>query len=358
MEYTQVEARPRILPALVFVALLLACYAVAAFWEQLPFSSSPPPTQPPSRALSMFEELMLPQRRPLEVLECENGAEGSDRRWVVLYENASSTPEGARIAVYYRQHNSPPSLLSQELSFSEGIRTCRCECDMCEEDLLPGFAGKELLVQERCTDHTTNLSVYRWNEEQKRYVLVHEFPGTRVSWEGEEITVDILSAGQTELARRCRYAADGSGQFFHLASDCEFVFFDGLPEDMTSLQYPESALLAFYHQYRDALSNNTFFTSEVFAICQAGGCGCLRTPAEVEHVHVLTIVAEEKRDYESAPPQSTGLSASSQGLITATVTTTVRCNYVDGAWEQPTRRRWTLVKEEGRWRMVDVKRLN
>lgn len=334
------EARPKILPVLLFFIFFLACYALVVYGELFPSS---PSLQAQPASFGMFEELMLPERRPVHVLECEGGTEAAGKRWVVLYTNASDPSGKIQVTVYHREHHSAPSLLSNELMRPEGMAVCQCQCNAREEELLAGRPGKELLIQDRCLGRVTGLFVYWWDEEQKRYVEAEHLTGDRISWSEEEITVDTFALEQTGLSLRCRYVVDESGRVF-LDPACEYVFSSGIPENVSSLQYPESFVVAFYHQYQDAFPSLPFFASDDLEVCDHGRCGCMRPPAEVEHVQVLDLDVMEERHYVSALTHEQ-VDVPHQAMITVKV----RCTYAGGEQDPLCCARLVLVREEGGW---------
>jgi hypothetical protein len=275
--------------------------------------------------------------------------------WVVLYRfdllNEGGEITGPITAVVYQPDGErPPNLVAHPLHPQDKNYLCKCKCTVTMENVLSGLEGDELIFRDECTDQTSRLTIFHWDDNSQKYVPRGHFCGTCIRINPDEISVLEEIQDRAQLSKCKTYYAFDNRTYYQsnnsaalvLPEKEEIVFSKGEPEDVLRSPYPEKVVLAFYLHYSDDEKAPTYFIEKVrgsLGQCDSGECGCLAPRHEIARVGVTYLQPETYNE----PPAS--------DVVRATVGVKVICEPREGAPEEEQFIRWHLVQEDERWQL-------
>jgi tetratricopeptide (TPR) repeat protein len=329
------------------ILLVFACLAVAVgswhFLSQRETGETPPVTLPED-----WEHV-----RTYRV----DANHDNQPEWVVLYRfdlPAEAQSDVATIdGVVYQPGKDTSSLVSHRLLLPNDDYLCEHDCTVTMENVLSGLPDDELIVYDRLNGSVTRLSIFAWDPSKKTYSPQGHFSGNLVELEKDKIIVHQRLPHRAQLAFREVYQPRDD-ESYYLSKDSgvlmmpvqyELTFYGAEPEDVTRSPYPEKVVLAFYNHYADERRVSEYFTWEGWAEvdrCVSGACGCTAEPREIAHVWVRDLKSNAQANSHSVS-------------LDADVVCELRTN--SDRFEAETTIRWTLVQQDGRWKLDEAKPL-
>ena len=213
--------------------------------------------------------------------------------------NESQTEAPIRGVVYHPNDKRPPCLTPYSLIPREGGHLCTHKCIASMKDVISGFPGKELIIEDRVGEGSKQTTIFRWNsvgESGEEYIPLGHFSGDQVLTKKDVVTVIKRHADRPQLATEYTYYPYGKKNYYNANAPepiKKIVFWQSEPKQVALSPYPEKVVLAFYTNYTNGEEPSRFLGEENWTLldrCNNNQCGCNIPREQIEEVRVLELI--------------------------------------------------------------------
>lgn len=210
--------------------------------------------------------------------------------------------------IYHLGEGRPPSIIPYKLTLNTRDHLCEHHCTASMEDVLSGWEGKELIIEDKDTESgdVKRLSLFRWDpdiEPNGGYKPLGNFSGDNITHRSKDKVVEYsYLENRSQLATKTtKYPFENKTYYGDNLPEprSKIIFQYSEPETIENSPYPEKVVFGFYTHYPSREKIQPFFKEESWTAleeCSEGQCGCQLPYESVTWVRVTHL----KTDSEDA----------------------------------------------------------